>query len=80
MEWQLTIARVAKSIFKLNSYVSWSMAALEAAESEGQPEDLISAIKRMISSGQNEHDEVIILLFLSLSLSLFSTMYIFSFT
>jgi hypothetical protein len=34
------------------------MAALEAAKAEGKPRNFIAKIKKIISQGQMEHDEV----------------------
>jgi hypothetical protein len=55
---KITIASIAKNVHMLHSHVAWSMAALEAAKAEGKPRNFIAKIKKIISQGQMEHDEV----------------------
>jgi hypothetical protein len=54
----LTISGVARTTYMLRSYVAWCQMALEAAKTEGKPPSLISKIKKMISQGKKDHDNV----------------------
>lgn len=51
---------VAKTVYQLNSYVTWCQAALDAAKNEGKPQQALSKIKKMISNGKKDHDEEIL--------------------
>ena len=55
---QQIISTIAKHVHKLNSHVSWAIAALESAKSEGKAPAYLATIKKMITQGQYEHDEV----------------------
>ena len=54
----VTVASVAKAVYQLNSFVTWCDAAMVAAKEEGKSKDFISKIKKMISQGKKDHDNV----------------------
>jgi len=52
------ISSIAKNVHMLNCHVAWSQVALEAAKAEGKSPAFISKIKKIVSQGQTDHDEV----------------------
>jgi hypothetical protein len=54
------MASIAKNFNRLNGYVSWLEAALDAAVKENKSKEFLSKIKKMIAQGKKEHDEVIL--------------------
>jgi hypothetical protein len=52
------IGSVAKDVDMLNSHVTWTQMALEAAMAERKPKAHISNLKRVVALGQMEHDQV----------------------
>jgi hypothetical protein len=45
-------------VHRINAYVSWCEAALEAAKREKKSQNFISKIKKLIAQGKKDHDEV----------------------
>ena len=54
----LQIASIAKNFNRLNGYVGWCEAAVDAAKREKKSQNFISKIKRLVAQGKKEHDEV----------------------
>ncbi len=54
----LQIASIAKNFNRLNSYVKWCEAAIEAAKREKSEKSKIAKIRKLISVGKKDHDEV----------------------
>jgi hypothetical protein len=54
----LQIASIAKNFNRLNSYVKWCEAAIEAAKREKSEKSKVAKIRKLISLGKKDHDEV----------------------